>query len=151
MKIKLISSLVFALVVLSSCEKRVLKENSSISYGTFFSMCTGYCQKQLVITDQQGAFTQRENGVGAKAKTCERVLSDNEVSKIKELLDNSKIKDLPETIGCPDCADGGGEWIEIKEDGKTKRVTFEYNKAPAELAEVVERLRAMADGFKDCK
>ena len=32
---------------------------------------------------------------------------------------------LEERIGCPDCADGGSEWIEILANNKTYKVTFE--------------------------
>ena len=45
--------------------------------------------------------------------------------------------------GCPDCADGGSEWVEITHEGITKRVTFEaYNSIP-ENNELVIQLREL--------
>ena len=45
--------------------------------------------------------------------------------KLQSLADYNAIKDLPERIGCPDCADGGAEWLELSRSNETKRVTFE--------------------------
>jgi hypothetical protein len=33
-------------------------------------------------------------------------------------------------IGCPDCADGGAEWLELGFEKEVKRVTFEYMHEP---------------------
>jgi hypothetical protein len=39
---------------------------------------------------------------------------------------------------CPDCADQGGEWIEIRfADGKAKKVTFDYNRPPEEVLDPI--------------
>ena len=59
--------------------------------------------------------------------------------------------ELPETIGCPDCADGGAEWLEIDlANGKTHKVTFEYNKEPALLKTYIIKLREML-ATNECK
>ena len=54
-------------------------------------------------------------------------------------------------VGCPDCADGGAEWISFKLDGKMKEVTYEYGKAPDALKDLVLKLKEIKDGFADCK
>ena len=48
---------------------------------------------------------------------------------------------LPERIGCPDCADQGAEWIEIFTEGKSHRVTFEYQQNPPGLEALLRQLR----------
>ena len=69
---------------------------------------------------------------------------------MKNLLDEDKVMALPERIGCPDCADGGAEWVIITVGDKTHKVVFEYGKAPAELAAVVAKFRALKETFKNC-
>ena len=54
---------------------------------------------------------------------------------------------MPETIGCPDCADGGAEWIEIKlANGEKHKVTFEYMNAPSAFKNYISGLRGLLEG-----
>lgn len=58
---------------------------------------------------------------------------------------------LPTTIGCPDCADGGAEWLEIElKNGIKHKVTFEYNNEPSLLKDYILKLREMLNA-NDCK
>ena len=52
---------------------------------------------------------------------------------------------------CPDCADGGAEWVELGFENKVKRVTFEYMKEPEELKTLIPSLRELMAGFNDCR
>ena len=49
---------------------------------------------------------------------------------------------MDEIIGCPDCADGGAEWIEITSGETSHKVTFEYNKSPDVFKSYIEILRS---------
>ena len=62
----------------------------------------------------------------------------------------SKITSLPEVIGCPDCADGGAEWVAVNADGKQYKVTYDYGKTPKELEAVVAKLKVLKDSFNGC-
>lgn len=58
---------------------------------------------------------------------------------------------LSETIGCPDCADGGAEWVEVEYvSGKKHRVTFEYMKEPDELKDYLIGLREQKEKSVKC-
>jgi hypothetical protein len=46
-------------------------------------------------------------------------------------------------IGCPDCADGGGEWIEISNRHTSKKIVFEYNQSVPEINSLVTKLRRL--------
>ena len=48
---------------------------------------------------------------------------------------------LDERIGCPDCADGGSEWIEIGTKNKIYKVTFEYGDSLKGLDELLKLVR----------
>ena len=56
-------------------------------------------------------------------------------------MDFVVFRNLEEVIGCPDCADGGAEWIEITTKDLNHKVTFEYNNEPEEMQDYIEILR----------
>lgn len=134
----------------SGCKKDRINNLNSISYGTSFGMCVGYCSNNLLISDLKLTFSKSKNGQASDTKTCSKTISEADVNAIKNELNMEKIAALPETIGCPDCADGGAEWIAINADGKQYKITYEYGKAPKELEAAVARLKLLKDGFKDC-
>ena len=140
----------FCLFLFSNCKKGKINKLDSISYGTSFGMCTGYCAQSIVISDSKLTFSKSKNGSTPDTKTCSKTISETEVNAIKDLLNASQISNLPEVIGCPDCADGGAEWISVTADGKTYKITYDYGKAPKELEAAVARLKVLKDGFKDC-
>ena len=133
-----------------SCEKGSVKNIDRINYGTSFGMCASYCINNLSVNNENITFSKSKNGQMPDTKTCTAAISKDEVSKIKGLLDEDKIMALPERIGCPDCADGGAEWVAITVGDKTHKVVFEYGKAPAELAAIVAKFRALKETFKNC-
>jgi hypothetical protein len=65
------------------------------------------------------------------------------------MIDQIGFVNLPKTIGCPDCADGGAEWIEIisGSGGKSQKVTFEYMNEPAKLKDLASGLRTILESF----
>ncbi|MEJ5993004.1 hypothetical protein WG904_01145 [Pedobacter sp. Du54] len=133
-----------------SCEKASVEKVDNIVYGTSFGMCIGYCVNNLSINNDEVTFTKSKNGQTPDTKTCTSTISTMDLSAIKGLIDADKVAKLPEIIGCPDCADGGAEWVSITTEGKTHKVIFEYGKAPAELAAAVVKLRELKETFKNC-
>lgn len=84
--------------------------------------------------------------------TCPEILKDSSWNYFKEELDLNTFFGFPETIGCPDCADGGAEWIEIElNDGEKHKVTFEFHDEPSELENYVTRLREMKENVQQCE
>jgi hypothetical protein len=47
-------------------------------------------------------------------------------------------------IGCPDCADGGGEWIEVSVAGESHRVTFDNGANIEAIQPLIELMRSHA-------
>jgi len=135
---------------LLSCKKDSVRNISTISYGTSFGMCVDYCLRDINVSSNKVTYTKAKNGANPDLKTCSNHLDEAEFIAIKELLEDAKFNNLPERIGCPDCADGGAEWIEIKGNEKSRKVVFEYNNAPDELKAAVVKLRALAAGFSNC-
>ncbi|KQM72799.1 hypothetical protein ASE74_22220 [Pedobacter sp. Leaf216] len=134
----------------SACKKGKVKNLNSIGYGSSFGMCVGYCSNNLLISDLKLTLSKSKNGQPSDTKICSKTISEADINAIKNDLNMDKIAALPEVIGCPDCADGGAEWISINADGKQYKITFEYGKAPKELEAAVERFKVLKEGFKDC-
>lgn len=133
-----------------SCEKGNIKNIDTISYGTSFGMCVGYCINNLSISNEKVTFTKSKNGHLPDSKTCTSTISDSEVNALKDLLDDGKISSLPKTIGCPDCTDGGAEWVSVTSGSREYKVVFEHGKAPKELEAVAVKLRELKETFKNC-
>lgn len=69
-------------------------------------------------------------------------LSASEWQEIAQLAANARLGGLPDTIGCPDCADGGAESLMIA--GATERtITFDHGAQIAEAQPLLDRVRAL--------
>lgn len=118
-----------------------------LSYGTSFGMCQGYCVNEITITDGKVKIEQKSwsNDKPYEPKSCTVAFTDCSLIYHVSTADLFK---LPETIGCPDCADGGAEWIEVETSQGKHKVTFEYQKEPAEITPYIEDLRTLIDDLK---
>lgn len=145
---KYLSALILSSMFLFSCEDaEILTENDipTVRYGTSFGFCIGYCLTDLEVSADQIYHVKYgwENSEVPEAKTLEYKESD--YNRLLSLVDQEKFLDLEPVIGCPDCADGGSEWIEMKIDGRTKKVTFEYGKDIEEIEEIILELRNLTE------
>jgi hypothetical protein len=70
-------------------------------------------------------------------------ISKAEWEKLIQSIDTNKFTVLPSAIGCPHCADGGGEWIEISNRHTSKKIAFEYNQSVPEIKNLVAKLRRL--------
>jgi hypothetical protein len=136
--------------IIISCDKK--EDNDiqikQISYGTSFGMCVGYCKSDILLRLGLGLVIYSLSGWNDTVKTitCTETLTDESWNSYKNSLNPNDFFKLEETIGCPDCADGGAEWIEIEViSGKKHRVTFEYMNEPEELKSLVIGLRELKE------
>ncbi|SFH51347.1 hypothetical protein [Pedobacter insulae] len=135
----------------SSCEKINTRSIDTIGYGSSFGMCVGYCNHSLSISENKVTFVKKANSqTSPDTKTCSSTLAADEAKVFKDLMEDSKIAALPKTIGCPDCADGGAEWVSVTTGSKEYKVVFEYGKEPKELKAIVKKLRALSETFNNC-
>lgn len=130
------------LLLSSSCDKDKDTNFYRISQGTFFCECFGECL--TLVTATEGTFELSTYQTCLPASTiqrdCSEFLPAQQFQSIAGLIDWEAFRSLDETIGCPDCADGGGQWIEISRGGEVYRVTYEYGTPPPELEELVNEL-----------
>lgn len=121
----------------------------SIKTGTYFGECLGYCNDELSITSEKMIYLKTTN---VKDETYpdiveEAAITTEDWNDLVALVDLDTFNALPDTIGCPDCADQGGEWVEISDGRTTKRIDFELGASVAEIDRLVSRLRGLREEF----
>src|SRR5687767_9814391 len=73
--------------------------------GTSFGMCIGRCITELSIEGEEAVLLERSRD-GSNPRTRTARLTAEEWAALVALADVDDFDNLPETIGCPDCADG---------------------------------------------
>jgi hypothetical protein len=113
--------------------------------GTSFGMCVGYCMTELVVRDGSATFAQtsREPGRYPPKKQALR-LSAAEYEALRSVASAADFRQLQSVYGCPDCADGGAEWVEFKD----RVVTLEYRADLQPLGPLLREVRALRARFQ---
>ena len=113
-----------------------------ISWGSSFGECLGYCLEELQVTATEIRLTRSSwDALHYPAIVSTHANAPAAWDSLRSALAASRLQELAETYGCPDCADGGAEWVEVA--APAKRVTFEYGHAPARLEAVAAQLRRL--------
>lgn len=147
---KLLFSTLPLLFVLFSCSNDLQSVNAindeivEVRSGQSFGMCIGKCHNELIITGNKVTLKQIERKErGGETSTYEFTENAALQTLLEEInkIDQTKFMALDETYGCPDCADGGAEWLEVTFKGKEpKKVTFEYGKTIPGFEKIVATL-----------
>ena len=120
---------------------------TTIRATTSFGFCVGYCVATLEISSAEMVYVEESPRGGLPTVRRTMPLSSSEWDALTEALDRSAIERLPDTIGCPDCADGGAESIEVVGVDWRKRVTFDHGAAIPELQPLLARVRTLRSRF----
>ena len=95
-----------------------------LAYSLFIWECLGYCIQEIVVS-RDVTFTKSGWGIGGSLpdSSCSLVFIQSPLPGYLDDIDLDAFLEMNETIGCPDCADGGAEWLEIGFENEVKRVT----------------------------
>jgi hypothetical protein len=139
-----------AILLITGCVQKIPQEQSTgqtpsttsqqliIKTGTSFGMCAGYCKEEITITSKKIVFHKSGWEEDLYPEITEEVpISNEQWTTLSGYVDFEKFNSLNDTIGCPDCADGGAEWIEIDNGKSIKKVTFEYGVSIAEIDNLI--------------
>jgi hypothetical protein len=123
-----------------------------ISTGTSFGECAGYCRTALAV-EEGGTLRFVESSwdtLHYPLKQQSGTLDAGELACLRAAVehDSAAFRQLDSVIGCPDCADGGAEWIEITHGATTKRVTFEYGKTIPAIQHIQDAMRLLRGNYK---
>ncbi|RAJ10136.1 hypothetical protein [Arenibacter echinorum] len=146
--------LLFIIGLLLSCEKNEVNSSDikQLGYGTSFGMCVGYCKNDMLLKAGTVIYSRSGWNNQVEAIDCIENLTQLSWDSIKKAVDLNEFFLLPQIVGCPDCADGGAEWLEIENfSGKKSKVTFEYGKAPEELETIITALRTQIEKGINCE
>ncbi|CAF1173933.1 unnamed protein product [Rotaria sordida] len=123
-----------AMVLKLSNEKYICSKNEilSISNGVSFGFCLKYCRQSITIRAGSNRLValKEPNFPQNAYPPVKRIyrFSRKKWNELINLINDKSFQSLNDTEGCPDCADGGAEWIEIQWTNQKKRVTFENGK-----------------------
>jgi hypothetical protein len=150
---KLIFSLLVAIAACSASTDQgddsfASSQSFALFAGTSFGMCAGYCTTTLEISPTSATLieTSRES-VRQPTRTRSVALTPAEWQRIQSLVDPTVLASVAGVHGCPDCADGGAEWIELKTAQSTARVTFQFGQPPQPIAQLQAEIRAVRERF----
>jgi len=127
-----------------------------IKTGTDALFCLGYCFKEFVITPEEIIYTQ--SGRDVPEITKEIPFSKSDWNELASLVDFQKFNSMPDSIGCPGCADAPIEWIEITLVDNTKKIQFEVIDDAPEIKNLILALHKIRgpiestiENFEDCE
>jgi hypothetical protein len=128
-----------------STDSLVLKRNDTLTiiWGSGSGMCTGYCEKLIYVNPNYAERVLRDKG------THSRLPDKSEVFPLDPLAYAEIIKELSalnldmiaKLTGCPDCNDGGYEYIEIRIKDKRYEFLYENGNPPDALVRFHEVMK----------
>ena len=137
--------------ILISVVGTINAEVLSISSGTSFGMCFGYCRQSINMTSNPLKIeaSKEPNFAHQTYPPVHTTLSfpSNQWSELISLLNLKIFTALSNTIGCPDCADGGAEWIQVNWTDGNKRVTFQYGRDVNGIEGLIKKLRQIRQDY----
>ncbi len=120
---------------------------TKVASTTSFGMCVGYCSTRLEISEGQAVLTRSARGGRGGANLPDQrftaALTPAEWQEISGAASAARLEGLHETIGCPDCADGGAESLTIVGAGDPRTINFDHGAAIAQAQPLLDRVRAL--------
>lgn len=118
--------------------------------GTSYGFCVGYCITELSVEGHEATLVYRSSRMTDLAPIQhQRTLSAAERGRLDQALDRRALRRADEVYGCPDCADGGAEWVGATWDDGEKRVTFEAHDTVDGLGAYIETMRDLRASFPE--
>lgn len=145
MKQFFVLSSIFVLIIVN-CKKENSDTNTKnpeyIEYGTSFGECIGYCKSSLKVTKEK-IICKKSSWGTLEDVTTSKDNNNEDWTKLLNKINLNTFFSLDSIYGCPDCADDGAEWIEIKRENKTHKVIFEFGEEPEALKAILQSLSPM--------
>ncbi|MCF7807812.1 MAG: spondin domain-containing protein [Candidatus Marinimicrobia bacterium] len=140
--------LLAGLLVFISCEEDT-PQDIVISTGTSFGECAGYCIREMVIAGTDVSYTASGwDSADVPELSLDTSITSAEWNTLEALADLDALESFDDVVGCPDCADGGAEWIKISDGVSEKKVTFEYGDTLAGFEDLIGELRALRQSYE---
>jgi hypothetical protein len=120
---------------------------TAIRTTTSSGFCLGYCLATLEVTASGMTLLEESprGGLPPVRRTAE--ISTSEWRQLTVSVSRASFEALPATVGCPDCADGGAESLEVISRDWQDGVTFELGAAMPQLQPLLEMMRSLRGRF----
>lgn len=142
-------------LLFASCKKEQtpvapVVDDITVISGTSFGECIGYCRTEVRISRTVATYTKSSWGRSPAYPevTTTQLLSTAEWESLLRAIDPSALEKVDSVVGCPDCADGGAEWIEVTYNGTHKKVMFEFDKPIPTIQDLIDNVRAIRTKFE---
>lgn len=143
-------------ILISCSEKEHLKpaENKGITFGTYYGLCADNCTTIYKIEDGKLFLDEADRVIPKDIPFQDFPLSDEKLNLAKEVMDafpNELLQESESQIGCPDCADQGGYYLEWKENGERKvwRLDTNENALPRYLKPFVQKISEVIEELNE--
>ncbi len=119
--------------------------NAPLIFGHAYGMCKGeHCIETFKLTESK-LFEDKKDDYSHQTFDFEQ-LNSSKHNQVKDLLNqvpNALLTHETGRIGCPDCADGGGIYISVVDNGQNKSwfIDNNLNNVPTELHAFVKQVR----------
>tara|TARA_B100000780_G_scaffold252290_1_gene199328 strand:+ start:133 stop:600 length:468 start_codon:yes stop_codon:yes gene_type:complete len=137
-----------AVVLLIACTKSdnnmTINEQNFLVFGHFYGFCDGEsCVETFKLTDEKLFEDTIDDYMGQNLE-FEELESGLflQVNDLPDFFPNQLLNESETVFGCPDCADGGGLFVQYSKNGNTKswRIDQDYNNIPSYLHEFVYKV-----------
>jgi hypothetical protein len=116
-----------------------------IRSGTSFGECLGYCWTELALDEKAIELRAKQWYPDEKEREHRGALARARWEHLVSMIDLETFLTLDDRYGCPDCADGGAEWIELETEDVRKRVVFEYGDTLEPISDLLRELRTLRE------
>jgi hypothetical protein len=116
----------------------------TVRNGTYHGECLVHCNEDVSVDADRVSYSLTSNVPDTANPDihAEGPTPPGAWEAIERALDLAAVRSLPDTIGIPDAADEGGEFLEVTAGDATKRIDFSRD---ADVPEVGALLAAMRD------
>lgn len=119
-----------------------------IRLGSSFGECLGYCWQEMILDEEAMVLMARGwDGEELPEKVYKEEMDPDLWRRLLSVADFVVLDGMDEVYGCPDCADGGAEWVSMNLSGRMETVRFEYGDKLEPIAELLEALRWVREGL----
>lgn len=124
---KIIFVSIIALLSFIACDDNKHEEILFIKHGSSFNECRGYCYSETTFSKTHIIKFSKSWNHEKPEKFNSVAINKAKWNKIISKIEVDDFFQLQKVFGCPDCSDGGAEWIEIKTTTKTHKVLFDFD------------------------